>query len=184
MPARKPKSLITRHDVAADLADRVRAETALTPQTKLPVRPPASMRGHEPARKHWTRLIGLYAEVDGVIATAFDQDLLIKYCLILEECDWLSGIRKQIEKAYTTANKLLTKLKPDPENMEKYYLALSQVNALLTRLQGFDARLDGKRKLALALEQSLYLTPRSRAGVAPPEKEQEPEKTEMEKALG
>ena len=183
MPAAKPKSLIIRHDTAADLADRERAESALTPRTQLLVRPPANLKGHITARKHWTRLIGLYGEVDGVIATAFDQDLLIKYCLILEECDWLANIRRDIEKTYRAANMKLTKAKPHPDDLDVYYKALGQVNALLARLQGFDARLDGKRKLALALEQSLYLTPRSRAGVAPPEKEKEPEPTGMEKLL-
>ena len=38
-----------------------------------------------------------------------------------------------------------------------------------------DARLDGKGKYLHSLEQSLYLTPRSRAGVAPVQKEKEKE---------
>jgi hypothetical protein len=184
MPAKKPVALIDKdhHQATADRAERTSAEATFLPQTELSRTPPLALRGHISARQHWKMLIGLYGEVEGVIATAFDQNLLIKYCLILEECDWLMGIRTKIEKSYTSANTKLTKLKTD--DLENYYKALSQVNALLTRLQGFDARLDGKRKLALALEQSLYLTPRSRAGVAPPEKEHEPEPTETEKALG
>jgi hypothetical protein len=46
-----------------------------------------------------------------------------------------------------------------------------------------DARLDGKRKLLHSIAQSLYLTPRSRAGVAPPEKEPEKPKSEMDELL-
>ena len=44
---------------------------------------------------------------------------------------------------------------------------MEQYNALVARLIGIDARLDGKRKLEHTLAQSLYLTPRARAGVAP-----------------
>ena len=185
MPARKPNSLVDKdhHQSAAVRADRAAAESALVPQTLLTAKPPAALKGHESAKRHWAQLIELYAEVDGVIATAFDENLLIKYCLVLEECDWLSRIREKIEKDYLVADKVLSKVKPKSDALKDYYNALAQVNALLTRLQGFDARLDGKRKLALTIEQSLYLTPRSRAGVAPPTKEDEPEKSDTEKAL-
>jgi phage terminase small subunit len=46
-----------------------------------------------------------------------------------------------------------------------------------------DARLDGKRKLLHTLSQSLYLTPRSRAGVAPEQKEPEHDDDPMDKLL-
>ena len=56
-------------------------------------------------------------------------------------------------------------------------------NELYTKWQGADARLDGKRKLLHDLEKSLYLTPRSRAGVEPPTKEPDVPKSEMEGLL-
>lgn len=74
-------------------------------------------------------------------------------------------------------------MKPKPGQRQDYVNALTQANALLQRFQGMDARMDGKRKLVFALAQSLYLTPRSRAGVAPTEKEPEEPKSEMEKML-
>ena len=61
--------------------------------------------------------------------------------------------------------------------------ALMQANALIQRFQGMDARLDGKRKLIFSLAQSLYLTPRSRAGVAPEEKDGEEPQSDMDKLL-
>ena len=62
---------------------------------------------------------------------------------------------------------------PKYESFKNYLRLLEQYGALLARLQGIDARLDGKRKLIHLLAQSLYLTPRSRAGVVPPQKEEE-----------
>jgi hypothetical protein len=185
MPARKPTSLIDKdhHQSAADRDTRANMEARLTPTTGLTAKPPVALDKHAAAKKHWVELIKLYGEVNGVIATAFDENLLIKYCLVLEECDWLAKIRTKIENDYSAANKILSKIKPKGDALKDYYNALAQVNALLARLQGFDARLDGKRKLALTIEQSLYLTPRSRAGVAPSSKEKEPEKSDTEKAL-
>lgn len=181
MPARKPLTLITRDETLDAKRRRRDAESAMTPRTTLTLKPPPALKGHKPAADVWRRVVGLYAEVDGTIVTSFDHDLLIKYCLLEEECDWLAGIRKSIEKQYDGANVKLAKAKPD--NIDAYYKALGQLNALLTRLQGFDARLDGKRKLLHSLAQSLYLTPRSRAGVAPPTKEPETPKSEMESLL-
>jgi phage terminase small subunit len=47
-----------------------------------------------------------------------------------------------------------------------------------------DARADQKRKALLQLRQSLYLTPRSRAGVAPTKKEEEEPLDPMDQLLG
>src|SRR5690606_13448911 len=91
-------------------------------------------------------------------------------CLAEEELDELYKLRADIKKLWDQHAKLLAKTKPKAEDLKDYYNALGQANALLQRFQGMDARLDGKRKMVFALAQSLYLTPRSRAGVAPPEK--------------
>lgn len=117
-------------------------------------------------------MIKLYGEVDGSIATAFDQDLLAKYCLLEDECDTLQNIRDETLTEHSSIKKTLSKFgKPKTEDIKEYIALLEQKNALLARYQGLDARLDGKRKLLHALAQSLYLTPRSRAGVSPTTKE-------------
>jgi hypothetical protein len=122
----------------------------------------------------WKRLIALYGEVDGTIVTAFDANLLTRYCLLEEECLWLDGKRTEVDNNAKRLDKLLnTKAKLKEVDAENYLGLLQQYNALNARVQGLDARLDGKRKLLVAIEQSLYLTPRSRAGVAPTEKTKE-----------
>lgn len=183
MPAKKDSSLSKRHDTKADKRKRESAEAAIKPTTKLGLKPPAALTGHRHAAAIWTRLLSLYAETKGEIITAFDADVLIKYCLAEEELLELFEIRSEIKDAWDTHIKWLNKLKPKGNEIKDYLGALARANALLQRFQGMDARMDGKRKLVFSLAQSLYLTPRSRAGVSPPEKEPEQPKSEMDNLL-
>lgn len=187
MPARKPKSLIKRHSTNKEKADRAAAEQALTPVTKLTLEPPTMLKGHEYAAALWTRLVRLYAETEGEVATAFDMNSLVKYCLVEEELIWLEKQRLDIFEEVEALKKAIAK-KPGAKASEwqwKVYISQqNQYSGMLARMQGFDARLDGKRKLAHTLEQSLYLNPRSRAGVAPPEKEKPDDSDPMERLLG
>jgi hypothetical protein len=127
--------------------------------------------------------VGLYLEIDGEIATAFDNDLLVKYCLLEEEVIQLEKMRDTMQADWDTSQKAAKKIKPNPETLKDWVQMWNIVNGMYQRFQGMDARLDGKRKLLLAISQSLYLTPRSRAGVAPPEKEKAKPKSEMGKLL-
>ena len=184
MPKVKPAALNRRHDTKAEKADREAAESAMVPTTKLGPKPPSALHGKKYASAGWKRLLSLYDETQGTIITAFDEDILIKYFLAEEELVQLANLRNSIFKLWEAHLKLLQKLKPDKDNLKDYFNALAQANALLQRFQGMDARLDGKRKLVFALAQSLYLTPRSRAGVAPQEKEPDEAPSEMDDLLG
>lgn len=146
----------------------------MEPIEELTVSPPAGLKGHKHAAATWKRLVKLYSETDGKIVTAFDADLLVKYCLLEEECVALESIRDDTLSEHNDLKKILGKWsKPKPDEMKNFINLLEQKNALLARYQGLDARLDGKRKLLHALAQSLYLTPRSRAGAEPPRKEKQ-----------
>jgi phage terminase small subunit len=184
MPARKPLSLSARNESKAVRQHRSAAESAMTPRTTLSLSAPSVLRGHARAIATWKRLVGLYQELEGTIATAFDEDLLIKYCLLEEEVVELAEMRKKVKADWESNQKSAKKMKPNSDNLKDWVKMWEIVNALFQRFQGIDARLDGKRKLLLALSQSLYLTPRSRAGVAPPEKEPEKPKSEMDELLG
>ncbi len=173
MPAKKPQSLSNRHSTKEEIDERAAAEAAIAPITQLSTKPPPLLQKHKGARATWSRLVGLYLEVKGTIITAFDADLLAKYCILEEECLWLEGKRAEVDRTAVKLNKQIAKITPKGERMKVYYQLLEQYNALNARVQGLDARLDGKRKLLHSLAQSLYLTPRSRAGVAPTEKAKE-----------
>lgn len=183
MPARKPASLNTRHDLPADKAARVDAESAITPRTVLPEKPPAALTGRKRAIEAWKWLVKLNGEIDRPLATAWDVDLLVKYCLLEEEVIELAALRKEVKHDYDEQVKAARRFKPNAKQIKDYVNMWNVVNALFQRFQGMDARLDGKRKLLHAMAQSMYLTPRARAGVPPPEKEPEPPKTGMEEFL-
>ncbi len=183
MPAKKPVALSTRHDTKEEREKREANEAGLVPRTALTGTPPAALNGHVEARAVWKRIIGLYEETEGTIITAFDSDLLVKYCLAEEELHGLLKLRVEILRLWGKHCRMLTRMRPTKKNLKDYYGALMAANALLQRFQGMDARLDGKRKMLVAMEQSLYLTPRSRAGVAPPEKPDEEPESEMDKML-
>ena len=170
MPAKKPSALTNRHETKEEQSQREEGEKAKTPKTLLSSKPPKSISKMKTAAATWARLVGLYGEVEGTITTAFDEDLLIKYCLLEEECIHMAGLRDAILKDYSSVADRLSKLKPKGDDLKIYFKCLEQVNALLARYQGMDARLDGKRKLLHSMAQSLYLTPRSRAGVSPTDK--------------
>jgi phage terminase small subunit len=176
MPASKLQTLNKSHQTKAEKETRESSEAAMTPATQLDLKPPALLQKRKHARATWSRLIGLYQEVDGTIVTAFDADLLTKYCILEEECLWLEGKRAQVDQNANRIDKLLkNKEKAKEFDAEGYVAMLQQYNALNARVQGLDARLDGKRKLLHDLSKSLYLTPRSRAGVAPTGKPKEEE---------
>jgi hypothetical protein len=172
MPARKPIALIdpkiaktAREDRQAREAD----EAALIPAKPLTEKPPSALKGkdHTYARAVWKRLIRLYQGVDGTIVTAFDQDLLVQFCQVAQELAWWGDKRAELDVNIGRLNEKILDIKDNGE----LFKALELLGAMNTRLQGFDARLDGKRKLLHSLAQSLYLTPRARAGVAPSPKE-------------
>jgi len=153
----------------------------MTPKTELPLKPPRSLNGHKAAKETWTRVVGIYNETEGRIATAFDLQLLLSYCLVVEEEEWLLKLRARVEKVQLSIEKKLARIRTD--DLDTLYKVMAQNNALLARLQGLDARLDGKRKLRHTYEQSLYLTPRSRAGVEPPTKEDPTPKSNIEEYM-
>ena len=184
MPAPKPSTLSQRHDTKADRAARTAAESAMAPKTQLSSKPPERLRGHVTAQSVWKRIVALYQELDGEIATAFDADLLTKYCLLQEEVIELEKLRAEMMTDYKDQHKAAKKIKPNPETLKDWLAMWTVVNALGQKFQGLDARLDGKRKLMLSIEQSLYLTPRSRAGVTPPTKPPEDAPSEMDDILG
>ncbi len=176
MPTKKPVALLNNHDTLENREKRNVAEDSITPTTPLPHDPPQKLKGHKTASVLWRKIVGLYDSIDGKIATAFDEETLINFVLLWEECDWLISIRSKVDKERVSVEKMMAR-KPeikDDAKLKNYLNLLTQYSALLARLQGLDARLDGKRKLMHALAQSLYLTPRARAGVVPPQKENPP----------
>jgi phage terminase small subunit len=183
MPAKKAQALNKRHSTKEEKEARVEAEKSLTPKSQLTLKPPAALSGHAHASAMWKWLLGLYGEIEGQIVTTLDRDILIEYCLLDEEIVELEKLRVDIRKDYESMRKTAQHVKITPDNVKDVVSLWQQVNAIGTRFQGMDARLDGKRKHRLSLSQSLYLNPRSRAGVAPTTKEPEAPEDPMAKLV-
>lgn len=172
MPAGKPKSLSRRHDTNEDKAARESAERMVMPKTQLTVTPPPELKGLKLAAALWREVITLQNETEAAasgspIITGFDRKLLIIYCKLEAECNRLEKKRDEVEKSEKEVWGKIKKIKPKGEEMKTYIGLLAQYNALNARVQGWDSRLDVKRGLLHKVAMSLYLTPRSRAGVAP-----------------
>jgi phage terminase small subunit len=182
MPARKPSSLHTRHSTAAEKADRNQQESALRPDRPLPMEAPVRLKGHDLAAAAWRRLMRTYSELEGEIVTRLDQDLLIDYCLLLEQLHEMDKMRKTAQQAWQDleARRLAMIEEGEHEAATKLVDKVLEACDMVVKL---DSRVDRKRALLLQLRQSLYLTPRARAGVAPSKKEAEPEKDPLEMLL-
>ena len=182
MPARKPAGLIQRHETAAELARRAANETALRPGRALPAQAPAQLAGHKFAEIAWRRLMRIYGELEAEIVTRLDLDLLLDYCLLAEQVAELDAMRKSATEIWEQLDarrlELLKEQKPD----EALVMAIKVTDAFDSILR-IDGRVDRKRDLMFKMRQSLYLTPRARAGTAPAKKEKEDPPDELEQLL-
>jgi phage terminase small subunit len=182
MPARKPRGLNKRHATAAEKLARVEAEQALTPKRTLPINPPAALSNRQVAAAVWRRLMRIYAELEADIITTLDQDLLMRYCILIEQLGDLDELRREALKTWQTIS---TKLEKEGKKLDAkaYTRMVDSVNASFEQIVKIDGRSDRKSALILQMSQSLYLTPRSRAGVAPQAKAAEEPESELDKLL-
>ncbi len=182
MPARKPQGLKARHDTKDEIEQREAAEAAMTPDRSLPMSAPAKLDGHEVAAATWRRLMRIYGELKAQLVSLLDMDLLIHYCIVSEQVVELDAMRTASFKLWADLQRAYEKLPPEID----FDIKLSFIGKLQQAqndIRSLDARCDQKRRLLHQFEQSLYLTPRSRAGVLPEGKDKEPPKDALEQLL-
>lgn len=181
MPAPKPVGLHTRHSTKPEIEQRAAQEEALTGGTKLPAMP-RTLKDHKVAQAAWRRLMREFGRVDAVLVTRLDMDQLIDYCILMEQIGEIDTMRKA---AYDSLI-ILIKARDDAlangrlEDAGKLAGRVVDANDSVIQL---DSRSDRKRDLLLKLRQSLYLTPKARAGAAPKTKVEEPPEDPFEKLL-
>jgi hypothetical protein len=138
----------------------------------------------------------LYNELDAEIVTRLDGDLLVDYCIMMEQVTQIDHMRQAAydlwlelganhHKAKEAARAEITgtpKAKEKEDLAEQ--LAMKVLNAFDTVVK-LDARGERKRAILKQYRESLYLTPRARAGAAPAKKETEEKPLDpMEQLLG
>ena len=182
MPARKLQGLKARHDTKAEKAERIEQESLLESGKAMPVTPPARLAKHEVASTIWRRLMRMYNEVEATVVTRLDMDLLCDYCILMEQATELDQLRRSSYEIWQQLNerRLVLADLGDPAEAIKVAEKAADCFEMIVKL---DSRGDRKRALLLQMRQSLYLTPRARAGVAPNRKEKEAEEVDPLEAL-
>ena len=169
MPAKKPTDLIQRHETASERQARVSRDDAMAPKRALPVSAPAQLKGHPVASAVWRRMMRVYGELEAQVVTLLDQDMLIDYCILSEQVTELDDLRRE---SYATWKKLNDRW-PEVESElfgKELLSAVVELRMAFKDVVALDGRVDRKRALLLQLRQSLYLTPRARAGAIPAQK--------------
>jgi hypothetical protein len=176
MPAKKPASLIKRHETAAERQTRAKNEAALRPGRGLPVSAPAVLKGHAVAVRTWRAALRMYSDLEGEIVTRLDFDQLVDYCMLVQHLSEIDHMREMAYQAWLELAKEHDRLLEVELVDEAVLMAIKVVGAFdaITRL---DTRAERKRALLKQYRESLYLTPRSRAGTAP-DKKAPPEPTD------
>jgi phage terminase small subunit len=184
MPARKPAGLRNRAETKAETAARIANEAALEPERGLSVQAPARLRDHPVAKAAWRRLMRTYGELQATVVTRMDLDLLVDYCILMEQLQELDRMRQVAYQLWLELGKRHDKVKQESADYaeqeepieaeakeeEAIRLATKVVNAFDAVVK-LDGRVDRKRDLLLKLRQSLYLTPRARSAAVPAKKE-------------
>ena len=212
MPARKPQGLKTRHDTKAEKAERIAQEESMAPVRELPLQAPARLKDHSFAAEVWRRLMRGWSEIEAQVVTRLDMDLLIDYCLLMEQVGELDLMRsttyqmwldlglahgqakKKAKESMAAVKESINAGVNPPETgpgsmneaarweEQAIEMACKSLDAFEAVVK-LDGRVDRKRALLLQWRQSLYLTPRARAGAAPDRKEKPEEVVDPLEAL-
>lgn len=182
MPASKPMSLNPANRRKSEKNARIDSELSLSPIQDLPAFP-AQLKGHAKASAEWRYLMQLYSELSAEVVSSLDLRLLVDYCLMVEQIGELDELRAESYKFYSELKKKQAALAKRKNKMNDDALAGS-IGYIADAVIKLDARVDRKRALLLTLAQSLYLTPRARAGYIPPKKAAPVPRDEMDEILG
>lgn len=182
MPASKPSSLNRRHETAAERQARADAESAMTPESDLPYNSPSQLSGLAIAQKVWRETIKTYMEIEGLIVTKLDFDLLVDYCKMMQQAIELDQMRKEAVFAVDLLKKLRDKQikENDLEHAERTAAKMAPAMELVVKI---DSRVDRKRAELNKMRTYLYLTPRARAGANPEKRNNQEEELDPMAAL-
>lgn len=183
MPAKKPQALHTRHSTRAEKEKRAGQEEALLPAQKLPKDPVSLFEGHPVALATWRRLMREFDQLEAVIVTRLDMDMLVDYCILSEQITELDQMRKVAYRSWLILGKLVEKYSEEEGKEEAAETVAMKVVNLFDAVIKLDGRADRKRDMLMKLRQQMYLTPRARAAVDPKKKEKEEVEDPLETML-
>lgn len=182
MPAKKPASLINRHETEAERQAREQREAALRPGRGLPAQAPTQLDNRKTGQAAWRYLMRRWGEAEGEIVTSLDLHLVINFCMAVDQLSQLNVMRDAAYDAWLIIAGDQQKAVEEERADDAVLLAIKVVGAFDAVLK-LDSRIDRKMDLLHKLGQSLYLTPRARTGVAPKKKDPDEPKDELEELL-
>lgn len=182
MPAAKPKALIVRHETKAELQARADKEAAFTTDYQLPKGTPAELKDYPTAGSTWRRLMREFTSIEEEYVISLDRDMLISYCMLIEQLEQLEEMRKVAYALWQSLAKTVDVVAKKGDRERALEISV-EVSGVFDSILKLDARADQKRKTIFAMQKSLYMTPRARAGAIPRRKAPEQPKDEMEKLL-
>lgn len=166
MPAKKPVDLQTRHATKSEKLDRVESEESMRSERPVPKDPPAQLKKNPIAMATWRRLIREYSRVEAVIVSRLDIDLLIDYCVLTSQLDEIDRLRSTAIEVWTMLNKQRVEC-IEKAQMDQALSLADKISKLFETILKLDGRTDRKRDMLVKIRQSMYMTPRARAGTAP-----------------
>lgn len=188
--------MIRYHQTAEEKQARADREEAVRPERQLPRSAPARLAGHPTAEETWRRIMRMYDQVEAEIVSRLDMDMLVDYCMLVDQLAQLDLMRTTTYKLWLEMGARHDRLLKEAEaalktNMEDEAEKLDDAAVVMAAkcLDAFEAvvkldgRADRKRDLLFKMRQSLYLTPRARAGATPGQKAKEEPKDPLEMLL-
>jgi phage terminase small subunit len=178
----KPAGLVTRAETKAKKAQRAQKEDELRPKRGLPKDAPARLKEYPVAQATWRAAMREYNSLEREIVTRLDLDHLVHYCMLEQHLSEIEHMREVAYKLWLDLahehDCLVTDKKPDLAVI----MAIKVIGAFDAVIR-LDTRAERKRALIKQWRESLYLTPRARAGTVPHPKEKEEPPDDLEKLL-
>jgi phage terminase small subunit len=171
-PARKPIGLKTKHLTAAEKQAGARDEESMKPKRGLPKNPPARLSGHKVAEATWRQMMREWSNLEAVIVTRLDLDHLLDYCLLMEQVTQFDQMRDVAYQIWLDLSQERQKLLDEKQLDAALAIGIEAIGAYdaITKSQ---VRAERIRTMLKLWRESLYLTPRARAGTAPAQKKAE-----------
>jgi hypothetical protein len=175
MPIRKPTGLITRAETKEDRAKREETDALFRTTVPLPKNVPPELTGSKIAIEAWKRTMKTYRGMKSEIVSGLDYDVLVEYCLTIQE---LADLREryihiQDQTIFIERNEKVFRKAGIKAVLEEWAVKAWSLNDSYELLRKIGLRLDQKRDRINKLRHALYLTPRARTGVAPAKKDPE-----------
>jgi phage terminase small subunit len=178
----KPSGLVTRAETKAKKAERAQKEDTLRPKRGLPNDAPGQLKDYPVARATWRAAMREYNDLEREIVTRLDMAHLVDYCMLAQHLSEIEYMRKAAYQAWLELANEYDRL-AELEKADEAVIMATKVVGAFDAVTKLDTRAERKRALIKQWRESLYLTPRARAGTVPPTKEKEVPPDDMEQLM-